>query len=395
MLNSYKNTIKSVLNVFPYFIEYDKGLVKNFFKTKFTKTVLVSYLIPPTNDFAKLDYTHTNVRECFTALEIFKTLGYNIDIVNYASKKRIDYTKYSIIYGFGQPYERSFYQSHKLHRIGYMTGCNPWFANDLSTFKVKDFYRKTGILAVYSSRVVDFRWNFFGTMSDLIIVLGNAQTEQTLLMRDSDIKTQIISSFFNDVGKIDLETKNFERAKTNFLWFGSSGLLHKGLDICLDIFAERSDITLHICGASKDETDFWKHYEPLIANKANIINHGFLDIKSVQFKQILMQCATILAPSVSEGGAPALIQVCATGGLMPVFTKYAGVNLDHFGIMMESPTIAAIGAAIDSVLLKSGTEMKENAKKTANFVQENYTFAQYKNTLQKYISHELNNIKQQ
>ena len=80
---------------------------------------------------------------------------------------------------------------------------------------------------------------------------------------------------------------------------------------------------------------------------------------------------------------------------MPVFTKYAGVNLDDFGIVMESPTIAVLSAAIDSVLLKSGTEMKENAKKIINFVQENYTFAQYKNTLEKYISHELNNIKKQ
>ena len=80
---------------------------------------------------------------------------------------------------------------------------------------------------------------------------------------------------------------------------------------------------------------------------------------------------------------------------MPVFTKYAGVNLDGFGIVMESPTIAALSAAIDSVLLKSGTEMKENAKKTANFVQKNYTFEHYKATLQKYISNELNNTKQQ
>ncbi len=392
MFSSYKNTIKSVLNIFPYIIEYDRGLVKNFFKTNFTKTVLVSYLLPETNQFEKLHYNHTNIRECFTALEIFKKLGYNIDIINYASKKHIDYTKYSILYGFGDPYENSFYQSHKLHSIGYMTGCNPWLSNDLSTFKVKEFHQRTGILAVSSSRVTNIRWNFLGTMSDVVIVLGNELTEQTLLRRDSSVRSRVINSFFNDVGVIDLEAKNFEQAKTNFLWFGSSGLLHKGLDICLDIFIKRPEITLHICGASEQETDFWKYYEPLIKNKTNIINHGFLEIRSEKFKDILMQCGTILAPSVSEGGAPALVQVCATGGLLPIFTKLSGVNLQQFGTMIEIPCVAELEAAIDLVLLKSDTEMKKNAKKTINFVQGNYSFEQYKNTLENYISDEINHI---
>ena len=42
--------------------------------------------------------------------------------------------------------------------------------------------------------------------------------------------------------------KDFERARSAFLWFGSGGLVHKGLDLVLEAFAGLPDCRLFVCG---------------------------------------------------------------------------------------------------------------------------------------------------
>src|SRR5262249_29789582 len=46
----------------------------------------------------------------------------------------------------------------------------------------------------------------------------------------------------------DFDRKDFDSARRNFMWFGSTGVLHKGLDLILEVFAERKDLNLWVCG---------------------------------------------------------------------------------------------------------------------------------------------------
>ena len=44
------------------------------------------------------------------------------------------------------------------------------------------------------------------------------------------------------------EDKDFDASRRHFLWFGSVGFVHKGLDLVLEAFAEMPDYQLTVCG---------------------------------------------------------------------------------------------------------------------------------------------------
>ena len=62
------------------------------------------------------------------------------------------------------------------------------------------------------------------------------------------------------------KNKDFALCRRNILWFGSAGLLHKGLDIAVDFVLSHPEFTLHICGSSSGEKDFLDYYMPKIKN---------------------------------------------------------------------------------------------------------------------------------
>lgn len=99
-----------------------------------------------------------------------------------------------------------------------------------------------------------------------------------------------------------MKNKNYKDAKKHFLWFGSSRLIHKGLDLLLEIFKELPDLHLHVCGPINNELKFKDIYYEELYNTKNIHTYGFINIQSKSFKGIINKCAFIIFPSCSEGG---------------------------------------------------------------------------------------------
>ncbi|WP_157886808.1 hypothetical protein [Hymenobacter sp. PAMC 26628] len=82
--------------------------IENVFKKSNDKHILVSYIVRPF--IYGLNNTHTNLLECYTACQIFDELGYNVDVIDYDNFDcDLTFTKYDLIYGFGEPVERSLY----------------------------------------------------------------------------------------------------------------------------------------------------------------------------------------------------------------------------------------------------------------------------------------------
>jgi len=122
-----------------------------------------------------MDYEHSNALECYTAAEIFHNLGYCVDVVDHSVNRKIDYSKYEIIYGMGPMLERSFYSNENSRqiRIFYATGCNPIYSDVETTLKARDFYKKHGRLLMKSIRIIQQSQHAQILLSDAVIVLGN------------------------------------------------------------------------------------------------------------------------------------------------------------------------------------------------------------------------------
>ncbi|MFL9481558.1 hypothetical protein ACI6Q2_02195 [Chitinophagaceae bacterium LWZ2-11] len=372
--------------------QFEPAILHNVFKSEHTKKALLSYMKAPFLEGVK--YTHSNYLECYTAGEILHELGFQVDVADWHDNiTEPDFSQYELVYGQGCPLEKAFYASNaeKLIKILYATGCNPFYAYKASALRVLNFYEEKKILLPNSSRIAQFFWSFQYTCSDLIISLGNQFVSETFTKLHKNIHCSPINCFFFDAYDIDIDSKNLSEARHNFLWFGSTGLLHKGLDIAIDIFTKRTDINLHICGASKSETKFFEYYQPIIDNCSNIYDHGFVDIYSDKFRKLMDSCAFAIFPSVSEGGSPALLNVMANGALIPIAFESVGIDIKEFGLLAEE-SFVGINNAIEVAIKMDEQEILSKSKFTKHTIRSNYQFEDYRINLKKIIANTISSL---
>jgi len=364
---------------------YNK-LLKNVFKTNFNKNVLISYILDPF--LYGIKYSHTNYMECYTAAETFKELSFNVDVVNFMNECTINYRNYDVIYGFGHPLENLFYSEYadNIIKIYYSTGACPFFWNKESALRILNFKNEKKKIIPQSGRLVENFWSLQLIMSDYNVCLGNQFMADTYLNINPNLNIRTLNNFFYDVYDIDLTKKDYNESRKHFLWFGSAGLIHKGLDILLDIFSERNDIILHICGASKNEHKFFKYYKQIINNSKNIIEHGFIDIGSDEFKKLMNNCAFVLLPSAAEGQPGSIVNVMANGGLIPIVSEASGLNVNEYGYILEGIKKEIIITVINKVLLLTESELYEKSLKTKSIVRKNYSYQKYKQNLKNILS---------
>ncbi|MDD3079174.1 MAG: glycosyltransferase [Paludibacter sp.] len=363
-----------------------KPIIENVFKNDCKKKVLISYLKDP---FIKgIDYKHTNLLECFTIAEIFNDLGFQVDVISLDSTYKVNYCNYDVICGQGRIYENSFNNDCRIKRIYYSTGSSFFYSEINTAKKVRDFYEKTKILATSSGRFFNHTVTKSIFLSDKVIVLGNNTVLDTFVNLDGNAANRYenLNAFYFDVCNIDLNKKNFYISKKHFLWFGSSGFLHKGLDLLIDIFSKRNDYFLHICGIETVyEAKVLNYYKPIITSSKNIFNHGFVNIDSSDFKNLMLTCSFVIFPSISEGGAVSVLNVVANGGLIPIVTKSVGLDVDEFGYIVDD-SIFSINNLLDNINELSEQDIFELSIKAKTLVREHYTYDKYKTNLKSILS---------
>lgn len=384
-----KKTIKYLLNTVGYEVKKKQPnpLIQNYFGANYTKKTLISYITAPFTAGIKLN--HTNFAECFQIAKIFNSLGYNVDIINFNDETtKIDYTKYDVIFGFGDPLEKSFYSNEINKRITvfYGTGCHSDFQNKATVDRLYDVFCKKGVYMPKSARIVDKTWILQKTFSTGIISLGNNFVKNTY-QKHYKGKSRVIAvpASFYKTYNINLDKKNYMEAKKHFLWFGSSGLIHKGLDILLDIFKNKKDVILHVCGNINNEKPFNKVYYKQLFNTPNIIDHGFVDLRSDSFIQIMNTCGFVLFPSASEGGSPSVLTAMGNGGLIPIISKAGGLDVEKFGFIFDDLQEETVELFIENALQLSNEEMYKKSKQSLEFANKQHSFKNYSDKMEQAI----------
>ncbi|MDD3602583.1 MAG: glycosyltransferase [Sulfurovum sp.] len=339
--------------------------IKNYFNTEYEKNVLISYIIAPF--IYKKEYlAHTNFVEAKKMAEIFKSLKYNVDIINYDSNKIINYKKYQLIIGFGEPMEKSFYSNHRLKSIFYSTGSHVCKQNYSSTSRIMEVYHKKGIKLPESARITEKTWSMQTSLSDAIIGFGNSTVFSTYEQYCSNPIFKVPVTYLDVIKREKIENilkfKKYEVAKKHFIFFSGPGLIHKGLDLLLEVFSNNPDLHLHICADVDKEGGFTKTYYNELFNHENIHTYGFLSLQSDTVYKLIQKCAYVILPSCSEGEASSAINMMANG-LLPIVTDESGIDLKDFGIRIESLLHKDILMAIKEA---SNLESKEIRKRSLN-----------------------------
>lgn len=366
----------------------NEKLLKDVFKRQRSKRVLLCHL-PEAFESDTLPKYHSNLTECYLAARCFDRLGYSVDCSSRANET-IDYKPYEIVYGInGNAFFGSFRprQQDEPLRIFYSVGAQMTYNFAATAKRNSSFHARHGLWLLSSNRYVPGGgMNYYQAhFADAVICLGDKSILSPFLADDArPDRYRYLPAFYFPVCNPDAK-KDFAQCRKTLLWFGSMGLLHKGLDIAIDFVTAHPDYTLHICGGSSSEKDFWRYYKPLVDSSPNIHLHGFVDIESKEFASLLNECAILVNPSVSESGAVAVLNVLGNGALMPVYSSGTALDLSEVGI--EVPEVTYEG--FEEALLNAGNltleELSRKAWGAHKKVRNEYTLERYEENLYNHI----------
>lgn len=180
------------------------------------------------------------------------------------------------------------------------------------------------------------------------------------------------------------EDKDYEACKNRFIWFGGSGMVHKGLDLVLEAFAEMPEYHLTICGPVKNEKDFETAFFKELYQTPNIHTIGWIDISSPKFIEITKNCIGLIYPSCSEGQAGS-VTTCLHAGLIPIVSYESGVDTHDFGILLKNCSIDEIKNSIKELSENSINNLIIRSRKEWEFAREYYTKEKFSESYKNFV----------
>lgn len=175
-----------------------------------------------------------------------------------------------------------------------------------------------------------------------------------------------------------MESKNYEACRRQFLWLGSGGMVHKGLDVLLEAFVEMPDYHLTVCGPVVGEKDFEQAYFKELYHTSNIHTYGWVDVESPEFMELTHRCLGMVYPSCSEMNAGSVL-TCMHAGLIPIVSYESGVDMrDDIGVTLKTCSIQEIQEAVCSIAGLPAQELKERSRKAWEFARAIHTMENFK-----------------
>jgi hypothetical protein len=335
-----------------------KRRIQNHYHTHHLRNALLSYITSPFTGRATL--VHTNALEALLIAAALRNLKYNVDIVNYDDDRPMEYERYDLLIGFGAPVINSFAERYKpIKVISYLAGMHNYVQNLATLQRVEDVYHKRHAWLLDSGRFVAHDWTSISLISDATIALGNEVVAETY-RRYTNKPLFILPSLYYELYDFReiVAGKDFSVSIKHFLWFGGSGLIHKGLDLVLETFADQPDLHLHICGPLQVESAFEACYHQELYALPNIHTYGFITLNSSTLRQLLQTCGWVILPSCAEGGGSSVLNIAANGGLVPIVTRESSIYIGDFGIHIPDLSLAGTRKAVQASQQVSPSDLK-------------------------------------
>lgn len=335
-------------------------------------TVLLSYLTLPWRvpDTDPRWYSHSNLWECKEMAETWLRAGYDVDVIDWDNYWFVPDKPYSVFIDIHSNMERiSPLLPETCKKVLHATGSHWWFQNSAELTRLRELYIRRGIgrkeERVLAKRLVPKSDAI--SHVDYVTILGNKTTWGTF--KSTKPVFYIPGSTTTEYPWID---KDFKAVKKNFLWFGSNGAVQKGLDLVLEAFAVMPDYNLTVAGPVDKEKDFAWEYREELHKTLNIRTVGYIDIRSREFANILASNTFLIYPTSSEGQSGSVI-TCMHGGLIPVVSRFTGVDIGDNGFVMDDCGVSSVLDTIRTVSGQPASLLSEMAMGAWNYARTHHT----------------------
>jgi hypothetical protein len=337
--------------------------------------VLLAYIIDPflVKPGQPVSTGHTHHGESVLIAEAWRSYGYSVDVIDYRNHEFIPRKRYD------------FFVSARTHletiaarlnpdcvKIAHLDTSHYATNNHASYTRLLDQQRRRAFSLPDSARFVEpnraIEHAHYG------VVLGNDITVGTYQYAGKPLFPIVVPAAFNVPWNAD---KNFRECRNRFLWFGSGGLVHKGLDLTLEAFAGMPEMHLTVCGPVETEKDFERAYYKELHQTVNIHTVGWVDIAGAEFRRIARNTVGIVYPSCAEGQAGAVVN-CLSTGLVPIISRESGLAVNEFGLMLNGSTVEDIQSAVRQVAALTAEELGVRAHRAWEYAAVHHSHDAYR-----------------
>jgi glycosyltransferase involved in cell wall biosynthesis len=349
--------------------------------------VLISYVIDPffLADGQPVNNTHSHYWESLQMAKTFLELGYCVDVINYQNLDFQPEKEYVVLIDSRFNLQRLAPVMHRhCAKIMHIDAAHMLYHNAAEARRLLELQQRRGVT------LRPRRWempNLGIEHADCATILGNQFTMSTFRYANKPlyrVPVSVPTLYPWPKGK------DFHTCRKNYLWFGSGGMVHKGLDFVLEVFAAMPDYHLTVCGPVQAEEDFVAAYHKELFAAPNIRTVGWVDVDSPQFVEICNSCVGLVYPSCSEGGGGSVIQ-CMHAGLIPIVSYESSVDiLEEYGVLLKESSVEQIRNSVTRVSSLPQRELERMAHNTWDFARRNHTRERFAEEYRKVVSKILN-----
>jgi len=349
---------------------------RNVYKTNFSHNAIVCYMIRPFL-IKNMPETAPNIRWATIICEEIGKLGYNIDVVEWNCILPVNTKKYDLAFGFGRQFDRCLLSETIRYKIPFLTGASPYYSNVAEQNRNMSFaMRNCGARMFELRRQVAIDGGLMNLQAlrhaTIAFYIGNDWVKNTYKGMIGDF-AKLPNVACGSLSLTDIN-RDLNSARKNYLWFGGIGMLHKGLDLCLEAFREAPRCNLYIAGPKDD--DFFSFYQEDFKSH-NIFYLGFVDINSEYFRDICENCLFSIMPSCSEAGCSSVLTTMRMG-MIPVVTRECGIAINDYGVCIEGSDVRSVIDIIEYTQSLSINELDTMQNKASDYVLQNHTHNNFK-----------------
>lgn len=345
------------------------------------KTVLLCYMVKEFETNFTTTITHANMYHSLQMVKVLTDHGYAIDVCHAKSVVDLQRLKreYDYIIGFGPLYEAIIKDGIKGCRILLLTENDPKTVQEKYAERIAYFKQRHGskLLKFNTPRTAFYNENQVDK-SEVCIAMNSDYNLSRIqrLMPTYKIKVNTLCN-----PNYRFEIKDFATAKKHFVWFGSAGAIHKGLDILVDAFAELPDMQLSIYGLTESEVPL---IEPLLTPNVQI--KGRIDVRSDKFiTEVVNKHAFVISASCSEGMNTG-VATCMMHGLIPVVTKETGFDNPGFIFEMEDYKTASIQSSLCKITQTANEVLNSLSEQVFTYSQQSFSLSNFAEEFDSIIS---------
>ena len=311
--------------------------------------------------------SHQNKREAVEMVRIWNEMGYNVYVQDANSPRNLpDLKNVQIVFGHEPQMPLAAKKYKAPLRIYYATGTYRDHNNRMVK-QMTDWVNRTYSANIPYGRLQAAHDSY--EVATHVLMIGSQFTKETVPLALRNKITLIHQS---------LQPTKFLKPvlyapENEFFFMGSAGNMLRGVPLLLEYFITHSKLRLHVVGPIKD--DYYKLMKARLT--PNIVLHGFMDINSDAFLQIISRCNFMLYPSGSEG-VPGSVLNGMKNGLIPIVTPWASFDeIEKYGYIFSDWSINAIDDAVRWALSIPAPQVEQMKKNSQRYVLTNFSLERF------------------